>query len=68
MGERVEPMQRIVARHRQNSGERNEEPGDPDSPGRSSRVVVQGSRLASARTLSPDFFCQTHILGHIHVG
>lgn len=26
------------------------------------------SRLASARTLSPDFFCQTHILGHIHVG
>lgn len=33
MGERAEPMQWIVARHRENSGERDEEPGDPDTLG-----------------------------------
>lgn len=52
MGERVEPMQWIVARHRQNSGERDKEPGDRDSPGRSRRVDLQDSRLVFARTVT----------------
>lgn len=64
MGERVEPMQWIVARHRQNSGERDEEPSDPDSPARSRRVVVPGSRLASAptvtRLLLPNAYFRPH--------
>lgn len=52
MGQRAEPMQWIAARHRENSGERGEEPGDPDTPGRNRRVDVRGSQLASAPTLS----------------
>lgn len=67
MGERAEPMQWIVARHRENSGERDEEPGDPDTPGRNRRVDVRGSQLAYAPTLSSGLFCQKHMLGHIHV-
>lgn len=64
MGERAEPMQWIVARHRQNSGERDEELGDPDTPARSRRVDVRGSRgYISTRPLLPN----TYFLGHIHV-
>lgn len=65
MGERVEPMQWIVARHRQNSGERDEEPGDPDSSGRSRRVEVQGksARLRTntvTRLLLPNTYFRPH--------
>lgn len=61
MGERAEPMQWIVARHRQNSGERDEELGDPDTAARSRRGDVRGGGLASAGTFPPDYLCQTHI-------
>lgn len=65
MGERVEPMQWIVARHRQNSGERDEEPGEPDSPGRSRRVEVQGkSARLRTNTVTRLLLPNTHFRPH----
>lgn len=63
MGERAEPMQWIVARHRQNSGERDEELGDPDTPDRSRRVDVRASGLH----FHPTTFAKHKFLGHIYV-
>lgn len=57
MGERAEPTQWIVARRRQNSGERGEALGQPGTPAGSRRVAARGS----APTRSPGFSRQTRI-------
>lgn len=52
----MEPMPWTVARRRQNSGERDEEFGDPDAVGRSRRVVGSPAHVRCHPTLTFLFF------------
>lgn len=58
-------MQRIVARRRQHSGERDGEPGQPHLL---AAAEVRGPWARLRTSALPHCLSQTHLLGHIHVG